>query len=210
MNYILIAVNIVFFLHEWRLVQAGLIEEFIFQYGLVPARFFENPVGGIPYLFSSMFLHGSWGHVISNMWFLYVFGDNVEDNMGHLRYFFYYLLVGAGAAAAQLAASSHSALPMVGASGAIAGVLGGYFVLYPHARVLTFVVLFFFIRLVEIPAFFFLGLWFLVQAVNGVGSLTAQAARGEMGGVAWWAHAGGFASGFIAIWFFKKKRRSYG
>ncbi len=183
----------------------GLLEPFLAQYGLVPARFFENPFLGLMNIFTSMFLHGGWGHLLGNMWFLHVFGDNVEDNLGHVRYFFYYLLMGFGAAAAQLAANPASQLPMVGASGAIAGILGGYFILHPRARVLTLIPIFIFIRFIEIPAFFFLGLWFLMQAVNGVGALSAQAVRGDLGGVAWWAHAGGFAAGFIGIWLFRKR-----
>jgi len=201
-NYALIAINIAIFIKELQFSNAGLLEKFIAQYGLVPVRFFNDPVIGLPTLFSSMFLHGGWGHVLGNMWFLHVFGDNVEDNLGHVRYSFYYLLMGFGAAAAQLAANPQSALPMVGASGAIAGVLGGYFILHPRARVLTLIPIFIFIRLIEIPAFFFLGIWFLMQTVNGVGSLSTQVMRGDVGGVAWWAHAGGFAAGFMGIWIF--------
>ncbi len=204
-NYALIAINIAIFIKELQFSNAGLLEKFIAQYGLVPVRFFNDPVIGLPTLFSSMFLHGGWGHVLGNMWFLHVFGDNVEDNLGHVRYFFYYLLMGFGAAAAQLAANPQSALPMVGASGAIAGVLGGYFILHPRARVLTLIPIFIFIRLIEIPAFFFLGIWFLMQTVNGVGSLSTQVMRGDVGGVAWWAHAGGFAAGFMGIWIFRRR-----
>lgn len=204
-NYVFIALNLAIFLFEVRLERQGSLETFIYQFGLVPVRFFADPASGLPTVFTSMFLHGSWGHVLSNIWFLYVFGDNVEDNMGHVRYFFYYLLVGFGAASAQLAANTGSQLPMVGASGAIAGVLGGYFVLYPRAQVLSLFFIVFFVRVVEIPAFFFLGLWFVVQALNGVGSLTATAVRGEMGGVAWWAHAGGFAAGFLFIQIFRRR-----
>lgn len=204
-NFALIAINGALFFKELQFQSVGLLEPFIFQYGLVPVRFFENPLLGLSSIFSSMFLHGGWGHLLGNMWFLHVFGDNVEDNLGHVRYFFYYLLMGFGAAAAQLAANPQSSLPMVGASGAIAGILGGYFILHPRARVLTLVPIFIFIRILEIPAFFFLGIWFLMQTVNGVGALGAQALRGDVGGVAWWAHAGGFAAGFIGIWLFRKK-----
>jgi len=153
-------------------------------------------------------MHGSWGHVIGNMWFLYIFGDNVEDRVGHFRYFFYYLLMGVGAALAQLYANPASHLPMVGASGAIAGILGSYFILFPKARIETIFVFIIFIQVIEIPAFFYLGYWFLIQALNGVGSLAVGIKRGDMGGVAWWAHAGGFLSGFLAIHFFKKKKRA--
>ena len=204
-NTAFIALNIAVFVYEVTLGRAGALEPFLFEFGLVPARFFADPPGQAVDILTSMFLHGSWGHVLSNVWFLYVFGDNVEDNLGHARYFFYYLLMGLGAAAAQLAANPDSALPMVGASGAIAGVLGGYFVLFPRAQVLSLFVIVFFIRIVEIPAFFFLGFWFLVQALNSVGTLSAAPAGAEMGGVAWWAHAGGFAAGFLGIHVFRRR-----
>jgi membrane associated rhomboid family serine protease len=205
-NCFIIAANILAFLFEVRLDDVGVLQPFLATYGLVPARFFESPTLHFPDIFTSMFLHGSWGHVISNMWFLVIFGDNVEDRVGHLRYLFFYLLMGIGAAGAQLAASPASQLPMIGASGAIAGILGAYLVLYPAARVLTLIVIVFFVRFVEIPAFFFLGLWFLTQTVAGIGSLSAQALRGDMGGVAWWAHAGGFAAGFLGIFIFRLRR----
>lgn len=206
-NYALIIINVLVFIKEAQLASANLLEPFIQAHALIPVRFLADPVAHFPDVIKAMFLHGSWGHLIGNMWFLYIFGDNVEDVLGHVTYFFYYLLMGIGAAAVQVMASQHSQLPMVGASGAIAGILGSYIVLYPHARVMTFFVFVFFVRLVEVPAFLFLGLWFIMQAVNGVGALSVQAARGEMGGVAWWAHAGGFAAGFLAIPFFKWRRR---
>jgi membrane associated rhomboid family serine protease len=184
-NFFLIGLNIFIFIQELKWVHLGLFESSLVAHGLIPARFFADPFGEFFSIFSSMFLHGSWGHVIGNMWFLYIFGDNVEDNLGHIRYFFYYLLMGLGAAAAQLAAGPHSQLPMVGASGAVAGVLGGYFVLHPRARVESLFVFIIFIRVIEIPAFFFLGLWFLTQMMNGAGSLSAQGLGAETGGVAW-------------------------
>ncbi len=204
-NLVLILVNIAVFFHEVQLANGGLLEKFIIQHGLIPSRFLAAPLEQIPSVFKAMFMHGSWGHVLSNMWFLFIFGDNVEDKLGHVRYLVYYLLVGVGAAAAQVYMSPASLLPMVGASGAIAGVLGGYFIMFPGARVLTFFVFVFFVRLIEIPAFFYLGLWFLMQAFNGLGALSLTAARGEMGGVAWWAHAGGFAAGFVLINFFRRR-----
>lgn len=203
-NYLLILANAAVFVLELRLDAAGQLERFIFHYGLIPARFFADPVGQLPFVFTSMFVHAGWMHVIGNMWFLHVFGDNVEDNLGHGRYLIYYLVVGFCAAAAQASVSAGSSLPMVGASGAIAGVLGGYIVLYPRARILTFFVFIIFVRFFEVPAFFFLGLWFVVQAVNGVGTIS-NAARAEMGGVAWWAHASGFVAGFLAILAFRRR-----
>ncbi len=194
------------FFKEVQLANAGLIEPFMAAHSLIPARFVADPVAHLGNVLTSMFMHGSWGHVIGNMWFLYIFGDNVEDNLGHVRYLIYYLLMGLGAATAQIAFNPHSTVPMVGASGAIAGILGSYIVLYPTARILTFFILIIFVRFIEVPAFLFLGFWFLMQAANGLGSISAVAARGEMGGIAWWAHAGGFAAGFIFIPFFKRRR----
>lgn len=205
-NYAIILLNAFVFYKELQLQDAHQLETFLNHYGLVPLRFFQDPIAGLPNIFTSMFLHGGWGHLLGNMWFLHVFGDNVEDNLGHVRYIFYYLLMGFGAATAQMAAAPQSMMPMIGASGAIAGVLGGYFLLHPRAKVLTFIFIFIFARLVEIPAFFFLGYWFLIQAVNGVGALSQYAVRGDVGGVAWWAHAGGFAAGFIGILIFRKRR----
>jgi membrane associated rhomboid family serine protease len=204
-NYLIIIANVFIFVKEMQLAQTGGLEKFIFSHGLIPARFMQDPLLHLTDIFTSMFLHGGWAHVIGNMWFLYIFGDNVEDNLGHIRYFFYYLLMGVGAALTQVFAGPQSQLPMVGASGAIAGILGSYCVLYPTARVETFFVLVIFVRVVEIPAFFFLGFWFLVQMLNGVGSLTSSL-RGDMGGVAWWAHAGGFISGFVGILLFRRPR----
>ena len=208
-NSLLIIANVAVFVKEVQLSASGLFEPFIYHFGLVPGRFLEAPFAQLPTLFSSMFLHGSWGHVLGNMWYLYVFGDNVEDNLGHVRYLFYYLLMGAAAACAQMFSNPSSGVPMVGASGAIAGILGSYVVLYPRARVLSLFVIFIFIRIVEIPAYFFLGFWFLTQAVNGLGTLGGAAIRGDMGGVAWWAHAGGFVAGFAAIPLFRKSRRRH-
>ncbi len=204
-NYAIILVNILVFAKELSFAERAALDQFIFSHALVPARFMADPIAHLPELFTAMFMHGGWGHIIGNMWFLHIFGDNMEDNLGHARYLLYYLVTGIGAAVAQLMASPSSALPMLGASGAIAGVLGGYIVLYPGARVLTFFVFVMFVRFVEVPAFFFLGLWFLVQMANGLGSLSQEAVRGEVGGVAWWAHAGGFAAGFLSILFFRRR-----
>jgi membrane associated rhomboid family serine protease len=146
---------------------------------------------------SSMFLHGGWFHLIGNMWFLWVFGNNVEDSMGHLRYLFFYVLCGVAAAAAQTLVNPSSAIPMVGASGAISGVMGAYVVLYPRVRVHMLVVLGIFITRIVVPAYLMLGYWFLLQLVGG------GLARGETGGVAFWAHAGGFIAGAVLIAMFR-------
>jgi membrane associated rhomboid family serine protease len=145
-----------------------------------------------------MFLHGGWWHLISNMLALYIFGDNVEDRLGHVRYVLFYLIGGLVAGGAHLLAYSSSPIPTVGASGAIAAVLGAYLVLYPRARVLTLVPIFYFIRIVEIPALFYLGFWFISQLFNGVFALAA-ASTFQGGGVAWWAHIGGFVFGLAII-----------
>lgn len=203
-NTLIIILNVVMFWKQIGLATHGQLDAFMLRCALIPSAFLQNPVAHIPNLVVSMFMHGSWGHIIGNMWFLYIFGDNVEDRLGPIRYAVYYLLMGVCAALAQVYMSASSSLPMIGASGAIAGVLGGYIVLYPHARVLTFFVFIIFVRFIEVPAFFFLGIWFLMQAFSGFGSLTV-AARGDVGGVAWWAHAGGFLAGFIFINIFRRR-----
>jgi membrane associated rhomboid family serine protease len=145
---------------------------------------------------SSMFLHGGWFHLIGNMWFLWVFGNNVEDSMGHARYLFFYVVCGLAAAAAQTLVNPASAIPMVGASGAISGVMGAYVVLYPKVRVHMLVILGIFITRIVVPAYLMLGYWFLLQLVGG-------GLSGEEGGVAFWAHAGGFVAGAVLIAFFR-------
>jgi len=181
----IIILNAIAFLFELTLSERGL-EQFVQAYGVVPADFSWLAV------LSSMFLHGGWLHFLGNMLYLWIFGDNVEDRLGHLRYLVFYLFCGAIAALGQSITNPYSAVPMIGASGAIAGVMGAYFVLYPHSRVLTAVFIFFYLDLVEIPAIFFLGIWFFMQLFSGVGSIGADAASG---GVAFWAHVGGFIAG---------------
>ena len=147
---------------------------------------------------TSMFLHGGWLHLIGNMWFLWLFGNNVEDSMGHVRYLVFYLLSGVAAAAAQTFVNPNSAIPMVGASGAISGVMGAYVVLYPRVRVHMLIVLGFFITRIAVPAFLMLGYWFLLQILGGLPTFGE-----EKGGVAFWAHAGGFIAGAGLILIFK-------
>jgi membrane associated rhomboid family serine protease len=151
---------------------------------------------------TSMFMHGGWFHLIGNLWFLSVFGDNVEDSMGHLRFVVFYLICGIAAVAAQLLSDTHSAVPLVGASGAIGGVMGAYAVLYPRAPVHMLLVLGFFFTTVEIPAVLMLGYWFLLQLIGGIPAL-----QGATGGVAFWAHAGGFVAGIALVPFFRDARR---
>jgi membrane associated rhomboid family serine protease len=186
-NYAIIAANVAAFAYEVRLGTE--MDTFILSYGLIPR------VLSVPTIFSSMFLHASLLHLLGNMLYLYIFGDNVEDRLGHGRFLLFYLACGAAAALSQVAASPRSALPMVGASGAIAGVSGAYFLFFPRARVVTLVPVFFFFQVVEIPAFVFLLFWFLFQLVYGLATL--QVGSVNVGGVAFWAHAGGFAAGMI-------------
>jgi membrane associated rhomboid family serine protease len=181
----LIGGNLLVFLYQLALPQHEL-QLFVARYAVIPAWF------SVPTLVTSQFLHGGLLHVGSNMLYLWIFGDNVEDRLGHARFLVFYLFAGVVAAILQMIFNPFSTVPMVGASGAIAGVMGAYFVLYPHSRVLTVVFLFIFVDLVEIPAVFFLGVWFIVQLLSGVGSIGAG---GAGGGVAFWAHVGGFAAG---------------
>jgi membrane associated rhomboid family serine protease len=198
----LIAVNVWAFLYELRLGPE--LEAFVHAWGFVPARFFllaqldpSDWVGRYLPILTSMFLHGGAAHLLGNMVYLYIFGDNVEDRLGHLRYLAFYLVAGVGAALAHAYLYPTSTVPTVGASGAISGVLGGYLVLFPHARVLTLIPLFFFFfDVVALPAVFYLGIWFLMQLLSGtLGLWLAQ----EGGGVAWWAHVGGFVVGMALV-----------
>jgi hypothetical protein len=172
-------------------------------YGEVPAHLaaflagspqYTLPAVVIPF-FTSMFLHGGWVHVLGNMWFLYIFGDNIEDYLGHFRYLLFYLLSGLLAMATQVAIYPHSNVPTVGASGAIAGVLGAYFILYPRSRVLTW----FFVVVFYIPAWVMLGYWFVLQFFNGAATLSLAQTGKDVGGVAFWAHVGGFVAGMVMI-----------
>ena len=192
----IIALNAVVFLFELTLSDVEM-HGFAMTFGLVPAWF------NWPSVVTSMFMHGGWLHVIGNMLYLWIFGDNVEDRMGHGRFIVFYLICGIAAALGQTAAAPDSTVPMIGASGAIAGVLGAYLVLFPHSRVLTLIPIFFFIQIVEIPAIFFLGFWFLMQLFAGVGSIGAA----STGGIAFWAHAAGFLTGLALVLVFRRPER---
>lgn len=201
MTVSLIIVNAIAFIFQISLGRGG--NEFIMAYGFVPSRFFHLlEKGNILYallpLFSSMFLHGGWFHIIGNMWYLWIFGDNVEDRVGHLRFLIFYILCGVIAGLAHAFTSFNSGIPTVGASGAIAGVMGAYFILYPRAKIWTLVPIFIFIQFFEIPAIVFLGFWILMQFFMGAFNLG--------GGVAWWAHIGGFIAGAILIFLFRKRK----
>ena len=193
----LIVANAVVFLFQESLEPREL-EGFIMAWGLVPARFDWLNV------LTSMFLHGGWAHFLGNMLYLWIFGDNVEDRLGHGRYLVFYLMCGATAAGLQVFFSPASRIPMVGASGAIAGVLGAYLVMFPRSRVLTLVPIFIIVQLIEVPAIVLLGLWFVLQLLSGVGSLGQTA---DVGGVAFWAHTGGFVMGMIGVFLFRRPER---
>jgi len=187
---LLIAVNVAVFLHQVTL--DGYSQEYFMKhYGLVP----RHPHALT--LVTSMFLHGGWLHIIGNMWFLWIFGKNVEDALGHAKYLIFYLLCGVAAGITQVMFSAGSSAPMVGASGAIAGVMGAYLVKFPHSRIVSLVVIFFFFTTIEIPAVLMLALWFLLQFFNGVGSIGYS--HLSQGGTAWFAHVGGFIAGMILV-----------
>ncbi len=197
-NVGLIVANSFFFLVQ--LGQGGEIGRFIYIYGLVPARYSVPEIAAyfsfgqqIFSFLSFMFLHGGFLHLLGNMWFLYIFGDNVEDHFGPFRYLIFYLLCGLTSGLAHLLLNAYSNVPTIGASGAIAGVMGAYFILYPGARVLTLIPIIFIPYFVEIPAFFFLALWFMLQFLNATGS------QADISGVAWWAHVGGFVFGILLL-----------
>ena len=174
-----------------------ILNEFLTVYGVVPGDF--SP----PTLITSMFLHGSWSHVIGNMWYLWIFGDNVEDRVGHGRFIVFYLLCGIAAALGQVAVDPNSMLPTIGASGAIAGVMGAYFVLYPHSRVLTLIP-WWFLQIVELPAIALLGFWFLMQLFSA-GAIAVTANTHGGGGVAFAAHVVGFVAGMGGVFVFRKR-----
>jgi membrane associated rhomboid family serine protease len=202
-NWLLIGLNIFMFLVEVSLGPQA--ELFITALGVVPARLLAVPsLGQVLTIFTSMFLHGGWLHLFSNMLALYIFGDNVEDRIGHGRYLVFYLLCGMIAASAHVAFNAASPVPTIGASGAISGVLGAYFILYPKARVITLVPIIILPWIVEIPAIVYLGFWFLSQLLNGTLAIVAGAQA--FGGVAFWAHVGGFLAGTILVGLFAQGR----
>ncbi|HEY6508548.1 MAG TPA: rhomboid family intramembrane serine protease [Vicinamibacterales bacterium] len=194
----IIVANAAVFAYQLSLGDAG--QAFIFRYGLVPVEFSFVTVG------TSMFLHGGLLHFGGNMLYLWIFGDNVEDRMGPGRFLAFYVLCGAAAALAQTWMSPSSPIPMVGASGAIAGVMGAYFVMYPRSRIVTLIPIFIFIQLIEVPAVVFLGLWFLLQFVSGLGTALGPEA-GITGGIAFWAHVAGFVAGLVAVHAFRRPER---
>jgi membrane associated rhomboid family serine protease len=211
----LIALNLVAFLYQLSLelgdggAARGAVsaaDAFVYEFGAVPCRI----TGACPHdfppafvsIFTSMFLHGGWLHIAGNMLYLWIFGNNVEDTLGHGRYLIFYLACGVAAAMAQTAVGPGSPIPMVGASGAVSGVLGAYLLLFPHAHVTTLIILGFFFRLVQIPAVIVLGFWIVLQVLNGLGSF------GASGGVAFFAHIGGFVAGLGLLFVLRRRART--
>jgi membrane associated rhomboid family serine protease len=214
-NYFIIGLNIVAFLFQLSIGVQSRHEAnaLVFQFGVVPLHFERALAGSSVYtipgtfltIFTSMFLHGGWLHIIGNMWFLWIFGDNVEDYLGHFKYLLFYLICGLVAAFTHIVLNFGSNVPTIGASGAISGVMGAYIVLYPRAKVFTLVVLIVFFTFWWLPAWVFLGYWFLLQFLSGAATIaeTSQAS----GGVAVWAHVGGFVAGIILIKVFPRRMR---
>jgi len=209
----LIAVNVLVYFYQWSLelssdpLAARAAQEFVFEFGLVPCRLTGScavqgdfPSPGIT-LFSSMFLHGGLFHIFGNMLYLWIFGNNVEDTLGHHRFLAFYLAAGAVAALTQTVMGPNSRVPMIGASGAVSGVLGAYLMLFPRASVLTLITFGFFIRIVRVPAMIVLGFWIIVQVLNGLVTFGV----GREGGVAWFAHIGGFGAGIALLWLLRPR-----
>ncbi len=206
---VLIVLNVLGFLQQ--MFQGDGIRDFLFAWGFIPERLTAALVGaGDPSavglsLVSSMFLHGGWLHLLGNMWYLWIFGDNIEDRLGHLRFLVFYLVAGIVSALAHAFFNPGSPVPTVGASGAIAGVLGAYAQAFPRARVVTLVPIFFFFQVIALPALLVLGLWFVFQFLSGALSMGGAGS----GGVAWWAHIGGFAFGYVVMaWLSRPAKRS--
>jgi membrane associated rhomboid family serine protease len=205
---LLVALNVAAFMYELSLGRG--LENFLREFGAVPVDIVygrgTDVVDRVRPLLTSMFLHGGWLHLIGNMLFLWIFGDNVEDRLGHARFLLFYVTGGLVASAFHILSNTHSSLPTIGASGAVAAVLGAYSYLFPGARVLALVPLGFFLQTMEVPAKLFLGLWFVLQIFSG--ATTLAVAHGEqVGGVAFWAHVGGFLFGLLVVFIFYRERR---
>lgn len=215
----LIALNVLAFMYQFSLEMGGdpasarAAQAFVLEFGAVPCRLtgacaspsdFPNPLVTI---LTSMFLHGGLFHIGGNMLYLWIFGDNVEDTLGHARFLVFYLLSGLAAALAQTAMAPRSAVPMIGASGAVSGVLGAYLILFPYASILTLITFGFFIRFVQVPAVIVLGFWVVVQVLNGFITFSGAAGgTGDIGGVAWFAHIGGFLGGMALLFLLRPRR----
>ena len=203
-NWGLMLLNALVFFYEIQMSPVAL-QNFIFNWGVTPAHVINDPSGTWQTIFSSMFLHGGWFHFLSNMWILFIFGDNVEARMGQLRYLSFYLLSGVAAVLLQAYLQPASQVPMIGASGAIAGVLGAYLILFPNARIASLVPILFIFTIIEIRAFLFLLFWFILQLYSGLLAMQGGAASG----IAWWAHVGGFLFGILMVFFFARRGTAY-
>lgn len=201
MNWMLVLLNGLIFYFEVTMTEADLYR-FIHTWGLLPANLKLSNADTWLNILTSMFLHAGWFHILSNMWILIIFGDNVEDKLGGIRYLVFYLFSGTAAALLQIYFDPASSVPMIGASGAIAGVLGAYLILFPYSRIASLVPIFFIFTMVELPALVFLGFWFVSQLFSGW--LALQGA--DASNVAWWAHIGGFVFGMIAVRLFVRRR----
>lgn len=227
MTLSLIAANVAVFIYQLSLSRQTVIvgrevwsalDVFVYQFAMVPARFTDGEfstamirsLGWAPFplltMGTSIFLHGGWMHVLSNMWALWIFGDNVEDEMGPWKFLAFYLLCGLAANLAQFASSPFSKIPVLGASGSIAGVMGAYMVMFPHSRIITLFILFIFPYFIALPATIYLGIWFFMQFLGGA---TSVLSRGMQGGVAYWAHIGGFLFGLLSFKGFIRRFRYY-
>ncbi|HEX9148849.1 MAG TPA: rhomboid family intramembrane serine protease [Thermoanaerobaculia bacterium] len=208
-TWLIIGVNVVVFLLELA-NPAPVVEQMTYLFGIVPARYTHPewarsvgfPSSYWPFV-TSMFLHGGWLHVIGNMWALWIFGDNVEDRMGPLRFLLFYGICGVAAGLVHLLTNTGSTVPAIGASGAIAGVMAAYFILFPRARIVAMFPIVFWPVFFEVPAFLYLGFWFFVQFFSGA---TALVSPERASGIAWWAHVGGFATGALTFWIFIRPR----
>jgi rhomboid family protein len=200
-NWLLIALNVIVFLYEISLSPSAL-NRFMFTWGLIPSQLMTHPETAWVTIFTAMFLHGGWFHILSNMWVLFIFGDNIEDRLGRGRYLGFYLMSGVVAGLFDSFVLQGTNVPMIGASGAIAGVLGAYLVLYPRARIASLVPILFIFTIIDVPAVIFLLFWFVSQLFSGW--LSLQGATGS--GIAWWAHVGGFLFGMLAVNFFAQRR----
>jgi len=205
----LILTNVFVFVYELSLESAGKLQQLLQTTTLIPYEITHGvklvphiPSIGILAIFTSMFMHGGWLHIIGNMWYLWIFGNNIEESLGHFKYLFFYLLCGVGGAIGHILSQPNSQVPTLGASGAIAGVLAAYLILFPNARIVTIVPIFFFIQVIRLPAILLIGLWFFIQLASGVGSLSTQTS----GGVAWFAHIGGFITGILLVLILPKKK----
>ena len=211
-TYFLIALNLVIYFFEWQLGMQGrgALNSLVMQFGVIPRVEIGlltgtpvfSPMGAFVPILTSMFLHASWGHVIGNMWMLYLFGDNIEDYLGHLSYLIFYLLSGVAASLTHILFNASSPIPSIGASGAIAGVMGAYLVLYPRARVLTWL----FIVIVPFPAWLWLVIWASEQFLSGAASIVQTS---QTSGIAFWAHVGGFVTGILMVKLFPQRRHRY-